>query len=246
VSSEKLPSWLLWQRLSGLEVFQDFTENQRDSFLRAYESDPAIRLRRFGAGEVVCRKGEYELDLCFVLSGNVDLFDYLSGERQKLTTLEAGRFYGELGAIGGLPRTVDVVAGEEKTEIFYVPRHALKFVEINSRARALLADRYRRMAVQVTAAGLELFRGVPPEFIAELVPKCEILRYELRGVPLVTQGEPGDSLYIVRDGFVQVVREREDGTHRVLHYLRSGEYFGEMALFETGVRWASVLTAGKC
>jgi CRP-like cAMP-binding protein/Fe-S-cluster-containing hydrogenase component 2 len=246
VSSEKLPSWLLWQRLSGLEVFQDFTENQRDSFLRAYESDPAIRLQRFAAGEVVCRKGEYELDLCFVLSGNVELFDYLSGERQKLTTLKAGRFYGELGAIGGLPRTVDVVAGEEKTEIFYVPRHALKFVEINPRARALLADRYRRMAVQVTAAGLELFRGVPPEFIAELVPKCEILRYELRGVPLVTQGEPGDSLYIVRDGFVQVVREREDGTHRVLHYLRSGEYFGEMALFETGVRWASVLTAGKC
>ncbi len=107
-------------------------------------------------------------------------------------------------------------------------------------------DRYRSMAVQVTAAALELFRGVPPEFIAELMPKCEILRYELRGVPVVTQGEPGDALYIVRDGFVQVVREREDGTHRVLHYLRSGEFFGEMALFETGVRWASVLTAGKC
>jgi Fe-S-cluster-containing hydrogenase component 2 len=68
----------------------------------------------------------------------------------------------------------------------------------------------------------------------------------LRGVPLVMQGEPGDALYIVRDGFVQVVREREDGTKRVLAYLRTGEYFGEMALFETGVRWASVLTAGKC
>src|SRR6185437_7180452 len=48
------------------------------------------------------------------------------------------------------------------------------------------------------------------------------------------------------DGFVQVVREREDGTRRVLAYLRAGEYFGEMAMFDTGVRWASVLTAGKC
>jgi Fe-S-cluster-containing hydrogenase component 2 len=62
----------------------------------------------------------------------------------------------------------------------------------------------------------------------------------------VTQGEPGDALYLVRDGFVQVVREEPDGSRRVLAYLRTGEYFGEMALFETGVRWASVLTAGKC
>jgi CRP-like cAMP-binding protein/Fe-S-cluster-containing hydrogenase component 2 len=246
VPTEKLPSSLIWQRLSGLELFGDFSEQQRDSFLKAYEDDPAIRLHRFAPGDVVCRKGEYELDLCFVLSGKVDLFDYFSGgPRTKIATLEPGRFYGELGAIGGLPRTLDIVAVEE-TEIFYVPRHALKFVEINQRARALLADRYRVMAVQVTAAGLELFAGVPASFISELVPKCEILRYELRGVPLVKQGEPGDSLYIVRDGFVQVVREREDGTTRVLHYLRSGEYFGEMALLETGVRWASVLTAGKC
>jgi len=246
VPSEKLPPWMLWQRLSGLEVFKDFSEHQRDSFLKAYETDPAIRLRRFAPGEEVCRKGEYELDLCFVLSGVIDLYDYFpGGERTKIAQLEAGRFYGELGAIGGLPRTVDVVAANE-AEIFYVPRHALKFVEINPHARALLAERYREMAVRVTAAALELFRGVPSSFIDELAPKCEILRFELRGVPLVTQGEPGDALYIVRDGFVQVVREREDGTRRVLHYLRSGEYFGEMALFETGVRWASVLTAGKC
>jgi len=32
----------------------------------------------------------------------------------------------------------------------------------------------------------------------------------------------------------------------VLAYLRAGDFFGEMALFETGVRWSSVLTAGKC
>src|SRR6185369_3669579 len=97
------------------------------------------------------------------------------------------RFYGELGALGGLPRTVDIVANSE-TEIFYVPRHALKYLEINQQARAIIGERYRDMAVRVTAAGLELFSGVPPEFIEELAPRCEIQRYELRGIPLVTQG----------------------------------------------------------
>jgi Fe-S-cluster-containing hydrogenase component 2/CRP-like cAMP-binding protein len=159
--------------------------------------------------------------------------------------LQAGRFYGELGAMGGLPRTVDVVAATD-SEIFYVPRHALKFLEVNFQARSILAERYREMAVRATVPGLELFRGVPLAFVEELIPHCEILKYELRGIPLVKQGEPGDALYIVRDGFVQVVRQRDDGTHRVLAYPRAGEFFGEMALFETGLRWASVLTAGKC
>ena len=243
--SEKLASETLWQRLSGFEIFKGFSDEQRDSFLSTYQHEPAIRIRRFTPGEIVCRKGEYELDLCFILSGSVELLDEVEGRRIRVATLGAGRFYGELGALGGLPRTVDVVALEE-TEIFYVPRHALKFLEINPQARALLGERYRQMAVTVTVADIELFRGLPPGFIDELIPKCEIQRYELRGVPLVTQGEPGDALYIVRDGFVQVVREREDGTRRVLAYPRAGEYFGEMAMFETDVRWASVLTAGKC
>ena len=243
--SEKIPPWLLWQRLRQSEIFASFSDDQRDAFLKAYENDPGLRLRSFKAGEVICRKGEYELDLCFILSGSVELADVIDDERHVVAVLEAGNLYGELGSIGGLPRSVDISARAD-AEIFYVPRYALKYIEINHEAREILARRYRERAVRVTAADIELFRGVPLSFIDELVPKCEIQRYELRGIPLVTQGEPGDALYIVRDGFVQVVREEPDGSRRVLAYLRAGEYFGEMALFETGVRWASVLTAGKC
>ena len=243
--SEKIPPWLLWQRLVGSEIFAGFTDDQRDAFLRAYENDPGLRLGSFKAGEVICRKGEYELDLCFILSGSVELIDRVGEETHLVAVLEAGNLYGELGAIGGLPRSLDIAARID-AEIFYVPRYALKYIEVNQGARDILARRYRERAVRVTAADIELFRGVPSSFVDELIPKCEILRYELRGIPLVTQGEPGDALYIVRDGFVQVVREEPDGSRRVLAYLRAGEYFGEMALFETGTRWASVLTAGKC
>ncbi len=243
--SEKIPPWLLWQRLRRSEIFAGFGDDQRDAFLKAYENDPGLRLRSFKAGEVICRKGEYELDLCFILDGSVELLDQVDDDTHVIAVLETGNLYGELGSIGGLPRSVDITARTD-AEIFYVPRYALKYIEINHGAREILARRYRERAVRVTAAGIELFRGVPLSFLDELVPKCEILRYELRGIPLVTQGEPGDALYIVRDGFVQVVREEPDGRRRVLAYLRAGEYFGEMALFETGVRWASVLTAGKC
>jgi CRP-like cAMP-binding protein/Fe-S-cluster-containing hydrogenase component 2 len=246
VENAKLPQWLLWQRLKEFELFKTFTAEQRDSFLHAYEHEPGIYVRTVEAGALVCRKGEYELDLCFILSGAVDLYDDVPGHgRVKLTTFTEGNFYGELGAIGGLPRSADVIAAA-KSEILHVPRYSLKYIEINPQARNILAHRYRERAVRNITVTLELFKDVSPDFINELIPRCEIIRYELRGVPLVTQGEPGDAFYIVRDGFVQIVREREDGSKRVLAYLRAGEYFGEMALLETGVRWASVLTAGKC
>jgi len=244
--STLIESEALWQLLSKIDLFSSFTQEQREHVLHAVEREPGMGVRRFAPGEIVCRKGEYELDFCIILRGAVDLFDVdPDGRRTKAASMGGGNFYGELGAIGGLPRTTDVQATED-TEIFYVPRHTLKYLEVNPKAREILANRYRERAVKVIAAETDLFSGVAPSFINELIPKCEIQRYDLRGIRLITQGEPGDAFYIVRDGFVQVVREHEDGSKRVLAYLRSGEYFGEFALLETGVRYASVLTAGKC
>lgn len=237
----------LWQRLERIEPFPRFSEEQKKNFLQAYERGEGIRLKTFQRGDLVCKKGEYELDLCFIVTGSADLYDNVSGRGYtKVASFPAGAFYGELGALGGLPRSTDVIAGADQTEILYIPNYALKFVNTNPQARKLIMDRYRDRAVRAMANEIDLFRGVPASFIDGLIPHCEIERYDLRGITLIRQGEEGDALYIIREGFVQVVREREDGTKRVLAYLRTGEYFGEMALLGGGKRYASVLTAGKC
>jgi CRP-like cAMP-binding protein len=53
------------------------------------------------------------------------------------------------------------------------------------------------------------------------------------------QGEPGDCMYIVVAGEVEVVRRRENHDF-VLAMLGPGEFFGEMALIEGGKRNAGV------
>ena len=240
-----IPAGDLWQILSGFDAFSTFNDHERESFQHAFDHEYGMRVRSFPAGTMICRKGEFELDLCIVLSGRAEVHDEGDTGVETRTVYRAGSIFGELGAMGGRPRSFDVVSTEE-TLIFYIPRHALKYLEINEKARNILADRYRERAVRAMASRIELFKGVPEDFVDEVIPHCAVVRYDLRGVPIVQQGEEVDGFYIILDGFVQIVRDRTDGQRRVLAYLREGEYFGEIALLGAGAAWASVFTAGKC
>lgn len=56
-------------------------------------------------------------------------------------------------------------------------------------------------------------------------------------------GDPGDKMYIIINGKVRVVvKAQPDGDEKVIAYLSSGDYFGEMALLTGEPRSASVIT----
>ncbi|MEJ2547335.1 MAG: cyclic nucleotide-binding domain-containing protein [Gemmatimonadota bacterium] len=59
------------------------------------------------------------------------------------------------------------------------------------------------------------------------------------GETIIQQGETGDCMYVVQSGQVEVVQTVEGGEQR-LAILETGDFFGEMALFEREVRSATV------
>lgn len=64
------------------------------------------------------------------------------------------------------------------------------------------------------------------------------------GENIVTQGETGDSMYVVQSGRVEVVQSSDDGEQH-LAFLETGDFFGEMAVFEKEVRSATVRSAAE-
>ena len=44
-----------------------------------------------------------------------------------------------------------------------------------------------------------------------------------------TQGEPGDRIYVVESGEIELVRTSGEGTTETLAVARTGDYFGELA-----------------
>lgn len=64
------------------------------------------------------------------------------------------------------------------------------------------------------------------------------------GEAIVRQGEVGDCMYVVQSGEVEVVQRTNGGEQR-LAILGTGDFFGEMSVFEREVRSATVRAHGE-
>jgi CRP/FNR family cyclic AMP-dependent transcriptional regulator len=62
-----------------------------------------------------------------------------------------------------------------------------------------------------------------------------------KGSVILFEDDPGDSLFVVRDGRVKVVLVAEDGREVILGILGVGEHFGELALIDDQPRSAHVV-----
>jgi CRP-like cAMP-binding protein len=85
---------------------------------------------------------------------------------------------------------------------------------------------------------LSLFADLSEDSLAELAHKLEE-RSLPAGEVLFHRGDPGDSLYLIRDGRVKVFVENMHGEELVLNQFGPGESFGEMALVDQRPRSAS-------
>ena len=83
-----------------------------------------------------------------------------------------------------------------------------------------------------------LFAGLEPEASEALVATMKAIEV-VRGDTLFHEGEPGDRLYVVREGKIKLGRRSNDGRENLLAVLGPGEMFGELSLFDPGPRTAT-------
>ncbi|MFO7752781.1 MAG: Npt1/Npt2 family nucleotide transporter [Desulfobacteraceae bacterium] len=89
--------------------------------------------------------------------------------------------------------------------------------------------------------GVEIFSGLYPGELAAISSVTEEVDYE-EGEIVIRQGDSGDTVFLVVKGMVEVLKDKEDGTQRVLDRIGAGDAFGEMALLEGSRRSATIRT----
>jgi uncharacterized membrane protein len=92
-------------------------------------------------------------------------------------------------------------------------------------------------------ADVELFEHVSDEDRARLAEFID-MRTLAAGEILFKTGEPGDSLYVVKSGEIELFIKDTAGQKILLAIASAGEVFGELALLDRGPRTATALALG--
>lgn len=88
---------------------------------------------------------------------------------------------------------------------------------------------------------IELFEGLQKDELAKVAKICTEKRYS-SGQTIARQGESGDELFIITEGFVEVsLGARPSQAARVVVSLGVGQIFGEISLLDQGPRSASIM-----
>ena len=100
-----------------------------------------------------------------------------------------------------------------------------------------------RMAAgpHVFLKGIELFAGLEEEDLKQLAAQT-IAKPVPAGTAVVVQGEPGDSLFVLKEGLLAVSITGDDGLDTMVGQIIPGQFFGEMSLLTGAPRSATVIS----
>jgi uncharacterized membrane protein len=86
-----------------------------------------------------------------------------------------------------------------------------------------------------------LFHLLDEQERIELAAQLTVVRFAPDQV-VFNYGEPGDALYVVSSGEVEVFFKNDTGERIVLEVARRGDFFGELSMLDQGARTASVVS----
>jgi len=221
--------------ISGVARFWELSPEEAKVFFSRLKED------RRKAGEIIIRQGEEGDKFYIIKSGQVEISIQKDGGPVQIAALLArGDYFGEIALIKKVPRTATARAVAD-CSLLTLERADFELlmsqkVDLGPRIDRLLEN--RGFLVK-----LPLFSEFAPAQVAmaasRLIPRrCQ------PGEAVITQGEMGDSFFIIKEGQFEVWVER-DGQKSKVAALGPGEYFGEIALLLDMPRTASVVSQSQ-
>lgn len=95
------------------------------------------------------------------------------------------------------------------------------------------------------ALGTPLFQGMAKDEIVAVIKRLELLSFEA-GVILVSEGQPGDSVFLLTTGVCRAYVKNADAKNVEVRQLHEGDFFGEISVLSGKPRTATVTTATPC
>lgn len=207
-------------------IFKTMDDEQRSNVISS------MWCETIKAGTSVITQGEFGDAFYVVKSGHFEIFVKSEGSEESVKVNEAttGGTFGDLALMYNAPRAATVTATVD-SEVWAVDRFT-----------------FRRNLMIVSEKKIEEYEGFLREvpvisglLRAERFQVAETLEEKLfaDGETIVSQGDEGDGMYIIRKGTVAVMKDGQS-----LPDIESGRFFGERALAKNAPRAATCTAKG--
>jgi len=145
---------------------------------------------------------------------------------------------------------VEELRKEKKTDIKSVddkskPRTTTNWFGDNEHIPEEYLKPVEETPIQETINNIPFCAHLSDNQIKKLLQDCKTV-FVKEGSVILSEGEKADEVFLILEGKVKVYKEDEKGDEAHIATIDRGNMFGEMALFDKGVRSASVKTAEPC
>ncbi len=221
---------------SEIPLFSELTSQE----LRFLVSE--IQSKTFQQDEVVCGEGQDGDSLMVISRGKVGIFKHLSKGRELLVrTLGEGDFFGEFGFFTDHKRHATVRA-LMPSEIFEISRDVLnRILHRHPRVEEVLLHFYEERVLDLFLSVSPLLRGLSPSERDEILGRFHPISLP-EDTLIFNGGDSPRSLYLIKNGEVEIFLPNPKGRRVVLSNLKSGDFFGEIGPLLNRPRMASART----
>jgi len=199
-------------------LFEDHDSRTIEAVLRA------MRMRSMSVGDIIAKQGSTDVKFTVIETGKVEV---KKGDKNQ-AYLSSGNMFGEMALIYDEESpyeyscTEDGVVWELDRDTFRQVQHVCAAKTVNERVKWI--------------AGIEILGKLSKPQLAKVARALQAKNIA-KGKDIVTQGDMGDTFYIIQEGQVEVLvtdqRQASDDkilTPRAVDEMKAGDYFGEAAL----------------
>jgi NTE family protein/lysophospholipid hydrolase len=193
------------------------------------------------AGDILFAEGDPAADLYVVYRGKLAVLTERAGGRpRKIGHVTTRQCVGEMGLVSAGKRSATVVADTDAV-VLRLARPVFqsllaRYPQLKSVLGAIITERLPKLRAILT----DLFGAMEDDVLRDIESYLSWRRLA-RDEVLFKQGDPGDALYMVIHGRLQVSVQAEGKDASVIGEVARGEWVGEMALLDGLPRSATVV-----